>query len=179
MTTLKTERPSVARAMVIVEWMFLRVALAALIGVLPFALASINTTGKVLAVCWGLIYAMIVVASWRVNAGLIWDAIRVLARRDPIFTPSFEREYEENKDKIEQARAVIPRPILFLLDFLQLMNPLALTAMVASLYVRARQRTWLPQPTKEARLGRSDVWALDETRRVARRLDLRELMPVG
>lgn len=180
--SVTTKRPEQAmgliRALFTVEWMFLKQALVVLVGVLPFALFTVNTSGQILAALWGIIYVTTVVGSMRVNAGLIWDALRVLFGKEPVFGPSFEREYEENKDKIAQARAVIPRPILLLLDFLQFMNPLALTAILAALYVRMERPVRPTSTGNEVPLGRSEVWALDETRRVTRRLDPGELMPV-
>ena len=170
---------TLAGAVAAMEWLFLKQALAILVGVLPFALAGVNTSGKVLAVAWGLIYGFAVASTMRVYLGLIWDGVLVAFGHDPKCGPVFERAYEENKGKIAQARAVVPRPILWLLDLLQQMNPFALTALLASLYVKMMHPAQATPPVEDPRLGRADVWAVYETRQAARRLDPRELMPAG
>jgi hypothetical protein len=168
-----------AKAVLGVERMFLRHALPVLIGVLPFALFAGDTTDKFVAGAWALVYATALLASLRVNVGMITDAVRVLFGSEPVSIPAYEREYERNKDKIEQAMAVIPRPILWLLEFLQSMNPLALTALLGYLYIRVKRPSPHLQPENPVTLGRSDVWAVYETRKATRRLDPRELMTVG
>jgi hypothetical protein len=162
------------------EWHFLKPTLAILVGVLPFGLATINTSGKVAAAVWAVFYIFAVGATSRVYAGLIWDALRVASGREPRFLPLFERAFEENKGRIEQARAVLPTPILWLTAFIQVMNPLSVTGIVAGLYVRLRPRV-LAHPPGEAHLGRSDVMAYYEARKLAQSFEPqeRELVSIG
>ncbi len=179
--TTDTKAPTLtdlAHALAILEWHFLRVTVAILIGLLPFALAAINTSGRIVAGVWGLVYLVAVLATMRTYISLIWDGLRVAFGGEPHFLPLFERAFEENKDKIEQARAVIPRPIIWLIDFLQIVNPLSVTAMVATLYISLRP-TALAHPPGEAHLGRSDVMAYYEARKATQNFEPRELLPVG
>jgi hypothetical protein len=168
---------TLARAMIAVEWQFLRVALAILVGILPFTLAAINTSGKVIAAAWGVFYIGCLVATTRVYAGFIMDGLRVAFGREPRFWPSAEREWRDKKDKIVQARAVMPKPSLLLLDVTQFMNPLSLTATIAGVYVMVKHPSVsTPAPLRDPHLGRAEVMAYDETRRVTNDL---QLQPTG
>src|SRR5205807_3899276 len=119
-----------------------------------------------------------VLATLRTYTSLVWDGLRVAFVLEPRFLPMFERAFEENKDKIEQARSVLPKPILWLIDFLQMVSPLSVTAMVATLYIRVRP-TAPVRPPGEGRLGRSDIMAYYEARKATRNFEPRELLPTG
>jgi hypothetical protein len=83
----------------------------------------------------------------------------------------------KKKDNIDQARAIMPKPSLLLLDITQAMNPLSLAATVAGIYVRLRHPSIsVPTPREDPHLGRAEVLAYDETRRLTRDL---HLQPTG
>lgn len=167
--TSDSKRPSLFRALVSLEWHFLKHALLILVGVLPFTLAAMNTTGVGVAAVWGFFYLIAVAATTKVYGGLIWDAVMVALGHEARFQPMFERAFEQNKAKIEQVRAVLPKPILWFIEFLQIVNPLSLAGMLASVYLKLSRPSVLERPPSEAHVGRSDVIAYYETRRVVRR----------